>query len=148
MVDENGVVYPKKTGVATITATSENGITARCKVYVMGFEVTVPSYCELNKIYEIKVEIYNNGKESTPGRKKIILWTDNEVQLIRKGDLSTTCQVLSETALEYGGTYNKINESVIETQVSTQVYFKLIPKSNVKKSGDYEGDITFAVSVE
>lgn len=148
MVDENGVVYPKKTGVATITATSENGITARCKVYVMGFEVTVPSYCELNKIYEIKVEIYNNGKESTPGRKKIILWTDNEVQLIRKGDLSTTCQVLSETALEYGGTYNKINESVIETQVSSQVYFKLIPKSNVKKSGDYEGDITFAVSVE
>lgn len=147
-VDDNGIVHPKKSGVTTITATTGNGIKATCKVYVMGFEVTVPSYCEINQVYEIKVEIYNNGKETTPRRKRIVLWADDEIELIRKGDLSTTCQVLSETALEYGGSYNKVNSCILDTQVSTQLYFKLRPKNSVKKSGDYEGDITFTVSVE
>lgn len=147
-VDSNGIIYPVKTGMATITATSGNGVTATCKVYVMGFEVTVPSYCEVNKIYEIKVEVYNNGKETTKGRKRIILWTDDEVELIRNGDASTKCQVLSESSLEYGGSYNKINGNVIDTQISTKVYFKMKSKNLVKKSGDYEGEITFTVSVE
>ena len=147
-VDDMGVVYPGKTGVATITATTGNGIIATCKVYVMGFEITVPSYCEINQIYEIKVEVYNNGKANTTGRKRIILWTDDEVELIRNGDESTKCQVLSETSLEYGGTYNKVEKSVIDTQISTQVYFKLKSKNLVKKAGDYEGEITFTVSVE
>ena len=146
-VDEKGVVYPGKTGIATITATASNGITSTCKVYVMGFEIELPSYCEVNQIYEIKVEVFNNGKQDTKGRKRVVLVSDSEVELIRTGDSSTKCEVLSETALEYGGNYKGITNTIIDTDKTTSVYLRLSPKNVIKKSGDYEGNISFTVSV-
>lgn len=147
-VDQNGIIYPGKTGIATITATASNGITSTCKVYVMGFEIELPSYCEVNKIYEIKVEVFNNGKQNTTGRKRVVLISDSEVELIREGDASTKCEVLSETALEYGGNYKGSTNTIIDTDTTASVYFRLSPKDIVKKAGDYEGNITFTVSVE
>ena len=147
-VDQNGVVYPGKTGITTITATAANGITSTCKVYVMGFEIELPSYCEVNKIYEIKVEVFNNGKQNTKGRKRVVLISDSEVELIRSGDSSTKCEVLSETSLEYGGSYEGVTNTIIDTDTTTSVYLRLSPKSVIKKSGDYEGNISFTVSVE
>lgn len=149
-VDENGIVYPGKTGIATVTATTENGFAATCKVYVMGFEISLPSYCQVNQIYEIKVDIINNGNVNTKGRKSVVLFSEEKIELVRDNDGINRCEVLSEKASEYGGNYVGIgrSESIISTQTSESVFFKLKPSTGNNKAGDYEGNITFTVSVE
>ena len=92
--------------------------------------------------------MFNNGKQSTKGRKRVVLISDSEVELIRSGDSSTKCEVLSETSLEYGGNYEEVTNTIIDTDTTTSVYLRLSPKSVIKKSGDYEGNISFTVSVE
>ena len=147
-VDENGLVTALNTGIATITATTENGVQAECDIYVMGFEVSVPSYCNLYDAYEIDVKVYNNGTEGMSDRKRIILDADSEIELIRIGDESTTCHVLAESSTKYGEGYSSLSgEYVVDTVDSETVYYRLVPSEDIKKSGDYEGNITFTVSV-
>lgn len=68
-VDADGKVTAGKTGVAEITARTANGMTAKCRIYVMGFEISLPSVCNVNQVYEVDINIYNNGSSDMEGRK-------------------------------------------------------------------------------
>ena len=148
-VSNDGVVYPNKSGVAKITATTANGLSASCMVYVMGFKISIPDYCNLDESYEIKVDVYNNGMSNSEGRKHILLKTDDTVELVRVGDVDTKCQVLAETSVSYGGTYSRVGEGyVIDTMESMSLFYRLKTDESYKKTGDYEGKVTFTVSVQ
>lgn len=144
-----GVVKPHKPGKAVITARSANGITGSCIVYVMGFQISLPEYCALDECYEIKVEVFYNGSSNSEGRKRILLNTDNSVELVRVGDEDITCKVLCETAAQYGGNYNRMeNNCIVDTMESVSVFYRLKAEKEPTKNGDYEGKITFNVSVK
>lgn len=147
-VDNSGKITPKNTGVATITATTFNGKTASCEVYVMGFEVTVPTYCTLNESYEIKINVYNNGKSGMSGRKHVLLDSDDTVNLIRVGDASTEYAAFSESKTDYNGIFQRHTREYFADIVESQkVYYRLIVDEELKKAGDYEGNVTFTVTV-
>ena len=148
-VTSNGIVKPVSSGKAIITVKSANGITASCTVYVMGFQISLPEYCSLNESYEIKIEVFNNGNEGSEGRKHIRLNSDNSLELIRVGDEESTYKVFCETAGEYGGNYNKLeNSCVVDTMETVSVFYRLKAEQEIVKNGDYEGNLTFNVSVE
>jgi hypothetical protein len=118
-------------------------------VYVMGFKISIPDYCNLDESYEIKVDVYNNGMSNSEGRKHILLKTDDTVELVRVGDVDTKCQVLAETSVSYGGTYSRVGEGyVIDTMESMSLFYRLKTDESYKKTGDYEGKVTFTVSVQ
>lgn len=149
-VSNTGVVKPLKAGKTTITATTVNGMSASCMVYVMGFQVSLPEYCSLNESYEIKVDIFYNGDSSSEGRKHVLLETDDSVELVRVGDVDTTCQVLAETSVAYGGDYSQVNNNgcIVNTTESVSVFYRLKSAEEIHKNGDYEGSVTFNVSVQ
>ncbi len=148
-VDSNGSVIPGNSGIATITATAANGKSASCTVYVMGFEIMVPDYCNVLEAYEIKINVYNNGIKGTNGRKRVVLDTQDSIDIVRKDDVQTSYLVLAEASVDYGKNYNQIADSefFVETEESTTVYYRLRPDVDIKKAGDYEGSVTFTVSV-
>ncbi len=149
VVDSNGEVTAVNPGKAVITGTTENGIQAQCTVYVMGFEVSVPAYCSLDQSYEISVNIFYNGEKEMDGRKHVVLMADESIELVRVGDSRTRYEVLSESATEYNGVFKSIEagECLADTMDSITVYYRLRSANEIKKSGDYEGNITFTVSV-
>ena len=148
-VDSNGNVTAVKTGKAVITAETVNGLKSSCIVYVMGFEISVPSYCSLEESYEIKVNIKNNGTEGMTGRKRVLLETSEKIQLVRIGDEKTTYEVVAESSPVYNGNFKDINrgEYLVDTMDTVSVYYRLMPQQEIKKAGDYEGNVTFTVSV-
>lgn len=148
-VDSNGNVTAIKTGKAVITAETVNGLKASCIVYVMGFEISIPSYCSLEESYEIKVNIKNNGTKGMTGRKRVLLETSEKIRLVRIGDEKTTYDVVAEASPEYNGTFKDVNEGeyLVDTMDTVSVYYRLMPQQEIKKAGDYEGNVTFTVSV-
>ncbi len=148
-VDDDGNITVARTGKAVITAETANGLKASCIIYVMGFEVSVPSYCSLEESYEIKVTIKNNGVEGMSGRKRVVLETSEKIQLVRIGDEKTTYEVVAESSPVYNGTFKDINkgEYLVDTMDTVSVYYRLMPQQEIKKAGDYEGNVTFTVSV-
>ncbi len=149
-VSSTGVVKPGKAGKTIITATASNGMSTSCTVYVMGFQVSLPEYCSLDESYEIKVDVFYNGDSTSEGRKHILLETDDSVELVRVGDVDTTCQVLAETSVTYGGDYNRVNNNrcIVNTTESVSVFYRLKSAEEIQKNGDYEGSVTFSVSVQ
>lgn len=148
-ISNTGEVTAHRTGKTTITAKTVNGKTATCVVYVMGFKISLPEYCMLNECYEIKIDIYNNGSSNSENRKRILLYTDESVELARVGDLTTTHMVLSETSLMYEGNYSKPQTNCIaNTMESISVFYRLKSLEDITKNGDYEGSVTFNVSVQ
>ncbi len=147
-VDADGKVTAGKTGVAEITARTANGMTAKCRIYVMGFEISLPSVCNVNQVYEVDINIYNNGSSDMEGRKRVIVDCDETVELVRVGDISTKCLAVAEKTAEYNGEFVlKNNEFFADTTDSEKVYYRLSEKEAIKKAGDYEGNVTFTVSV-
>ena len=148
-VDGNGNVTAGKSGTATITASTKNGLEARCTVYVMGFQVSVPAYCALNESYAIKIDVYNNGSGQMTGRKRIIVDADNASVVRRKGDESTEYNILAECAGSYNGQYKKLDtgDYLADTMVSTTVYYRLKPETEITRAGDYTGSVNFSVMV-
>lgn len=148
-VDSNGKVTSQKAGKTIITAETINGLKSSCIVYVMGFEVSFPAYCSLEENYEIKVDIFYNGEKGMPGRKRVLLEADDRMQLLRIGDENVSYNVLTESSPEYNGVYEGIHpgEYIVDTPDSATVYYRLMPEQKIKKAGDYEGNITFKVSV-
>ena len=148
-VDSNGNVTALKTGKAVITAETVNGLKSSCIIYVMGFEISVPSYCSLEESYEIKVTIKNNGTEGMAGRKRVLLEASEKIQLVRIGDEKTTYDVVAESSPVYNGTFKDVNkgEYLVDTMNTVSVYYRLTPQQEIKKAGDYEGNVTFTVSV-
>ena len=148
-VDSSGKITAGRTGVAIITATAASGAKALCKVYVMGFNISVPSGCSLNEAYEINISIYNNGNEGMNGRKKVLLDADGEIELVRVGDEDTSYNILAESSTEYNVGYSKVGDGyLVNTEDSTKVYYRLKPTTPIEKAGDYEGNITFTVVVK
>ena len=147
-VDSNGRVTPGKTGVARITAMTANGLKAYCTVYVMGFEISVPTYCTLNEAYEININIYNYGSEGMNGRKHVILDSDDTVELVRVGDKNTKYSVIAESKSDYSASFEHKKGGYLADRTETgKVYYRLSPSESIKKTGDYEGNVTFTVSV-
>ncbi len=148
-VDSEGRVMGKGTGVAEITATASGGASSSCKVYVMGFEVSVPAYCTLNEAYAIKINIYNNGTPQMSGRKSVILDTDSSVEMMRVGDSGVKYSVLAESSPNYGSGFMELGSRgyLAKTQDSATVYYRLRPSSAMERAGDYTGSVTFSVSV-
>lgn len=149
IVDANGNVTPISPGKAEITAIASNGVKQNCTIYVMGFEVNIPAYCSLDESYEIRVNIFYNGEPGMSGRKHVALITDEQVELVRVGDVKTRYDVLAESSPEYNGKFTNIQkgEYLVDTMDSVVVYYRLKATDEIKKSGDYEGNITFTVSV-
>lgn len=148
-VDSNGNITAIRTGKAIITAETINGLKASCIIYVMGFEISVPSYCSLEERYEIKVNIKNNGEEGMTGRKRVLLEASDRIKLVRIGDEKTTYDVVAESSPVYNGNFKDVNrgEYLVDTMDTVSVYYRLVPEQEIKKAGDYEGNITFTVSV-
>lgn len=148
-VNEDGIITAQKTGVAEIKAEAPGGASAVCKVYVMGFEVSVPAYCTLNEAYAIKISIYNNGTPQMSGRKSVIVDTDDAVELVRVGDSSVRYNVLAETSNNYNSGFTKLQNKgyLVKTQDSATVYYRLKPAAIMERAGDYTGSVTFSVSV-
>lgn len=149
-VDANGLVTGQKTGTATITASTVDGKTATCKIYVMSFEVSVPSSCTLCTTYEIKIEVFNNGNENTKGRKYVILDTDEKIEVTRTGDSRTVYPVVAEVSGTYNGEYVslKSGEYLANTAESGVLYYRLTPEEQIEKAGDYSGSVNFSVLVK
>ncbi|MGN0369138.1 MAG: Ig-like domain-containing protein [Butyrivibrio sp.] len=149
-VDANGLVTGKNTGVATITASTKDGNTASCKIYVMSFEVSVPSSCTLCEAYEIRIDVYNNGNKDTKGRKYIILDTDERIEVKRTGDEQTVYPVAAEVSGTYNGEFVSLKngEYLANTADSGVVYYRLTPAVEIDKAGDYSGSVTFSVLVK
>lgn len=149
IVDSNGNVTPISPGKAEITATASNGVKQSCTVYVMGFEVSVPAYCSLDENYEIKVNIFYNGEPGMDNRKHVVLTADDRIRLVRVGDTKTCYDVLAEASLEYNGNFTNVEagEYLVDTMDSVSVYYRLKSTDEIQKAGDYEGNITFTVSV-
>ncbi len=149
IVDSNGNVTAKSPGKAIITATASNGVKQSCTVYVMGFEVSVPDYCSLDENYEIKINIFYNGEAGMNNRKHVVLMADERIELVRVGDIKTSYEVLAESSLEYNGKFKNVEagEYLVDTTDSVSVYYRLKSVDEIKKSGDYEGNVTFTVSV-
>lgn len=148
-VDSEGNITAVGPGKAEITATASNGVKESCIVYVMGFEISVPAYCSLDESYEIEVNIFYNGEPGMPDRKHVALITDEQIELVRVGDAKTRYDVLAESSTEYNGKFTHIQkgEYLVDTVDSVSVYYRLKSADEIKKSGDYEGYITFTVSV-
>ncbi len=148
-VSTDGVITAKNTGVAEIKAEAPGGASAVCKVYVMGFEVSVPAYCTLNESYAIKISIYNNGTPQMSGRKSVIVDTEDAIELVRTGDASVKYSVLAETSNNYNSGFTKLQNAgyLAKTQDSATVYYRLKPAATMERAGDYTGSVTFSVSV-
>lgn len=147
-VDSHGRITAGKTGVATITVSAANGVQGICTVYVMGFNVKVPEYCTLNESYEIRVDVYNNGEHGMNGRKQVIIDTDGEIELLRKGD-DTSYQVVAESCGGYNEEFSGLkNRYLLTTEDSATVYYRLKSSEDIQKNGDYEGNVTFTVTVK
>lgn len=145
-VDSNGNVTPLGSGEAVITATTANGIKAECKIYVMGFSVTLPTYCQLDNTYEIDISIFHNGTDGMSGRKRVVLNSEDSIEIVRVGDGATKESVFCESASQYNGGYSK-GGVIADTMVSKKIYYRLRSDGDIKKAGDYEGSINFTVSV-
>ena len=148
-VDRNGVVTAGKTGEAVITVKASGGAEACCRIYVMGFEVKIPSSCEINKAYPIQIKVYNNGKEGMTGRKHVIIDTEQTVAVYRAGDEATSYDVVAETSPSYAGGYSRLKEGAYLADItdSSTIYYRLTPTSDMTRAGDYEGNVNFSVSV-
>lgn len=148
-VDSFGRITPKNTGIAVITATAAGGASASCTVYVMGFEVEVPAYCSINEPYEITVKVYNNGTEGMSGRKRVLVDTDPGLWVYRVGDETTRYSVVAEASANYGSGYQPIQKQqyLIDTAVTTKLFYRLMPEETISKAGDYCGSIEFSVTV-
>ncbi|MCM1307062.1 MAG: Ig-like domain-containing protein [Butyrivibrio sp.] len=148
-VSADGVVTAKNTGVAEIKAEALGGASAVCKVYVMGFEVSVPAYCTLNEAYAIKINIYNNGTPQMSGRKSVIVDTEDTVELVRAGDADVKYSVLAEASSNYNSGFKKLQSTgyLANTKESATVYYRLKPSATMERAGDYTGSVTFSVSV-
>lgn len=147
-VSRSGKITPGVTGVATITGETFNGLITSCKVYVMGFDISVPTYCVLNKSYTINIKIYNNGKAGMQGRKRVLLDTESTMKVERVGDGNTRYNVVAESKIDTEGEFQSIKGTYLaDTMDSQKIYYRLSPKENIKKAGDYEGNVTFTVNV-
>lgn len=148
-VDGTGKVTGIGTGEAIITATSANGIKASCTVYVMGFQISVPAFCSLKNAYEIKIAVYHNGVSGMTDRKRVILDTEDTISLTRVGDGNTSYPVLAESSGTANGSYQALSGTsyLADTMESTSVFYRLSPKNDIKKAGDYEGSVTFTVNI-
>lgn len=148
-VDAQGVVTAGKTGEAVITVTAASGVSASCKVYVMGFEVKIPSSCRINETYPIEINVYNNGTEGMIGRKHIILDTEPTVEVYRVGDETTVYDVVAESATSYRGSYEKLQTGnyLADTMDSATIYYRLTPKNDINRAGDYKGNVNFSVII-
>jgi spore coat protein U-like protein len=95
------------------------------------------------------VNIKNNGTEGMTGRKRVLLETSEKIQLVRIGDEKTTYEVVAESSPVYNGNFKDINrgEYLVDTMDTVSVYYRLMPQQEIKKAGDYEGNVTFTVSV-
>lgn len=149
MVDENGVVTAKNSGLTVIRAIGESGIMDKCAIYVMGFDISVPAYCTLNETYSININVYNNGSRGMDGRKSVILDMDDAIELVRVGDPTTRYNVLAEASADYNSGYMNLEDRgyLVQTQESVTVYYRLKPAQNMERAGDYEGSVVFNVSV-
>lgn len=148
-VSKDGCVTAKGTGVAEIKAEAPGGASAVCKVYVMGFEVSVPAYCTLNEAYAVKISIYNNGTPQMSGRKSVIIDTEDAVELVRVGDSSVKYSALAEASPDYNSGFTKLQNKgyLAKTQDSATVYYRLKPATAIERAGDYAGSVTFCVSI-
>ena len=148
-VDEYGNVTGVNTGTATITAKTVNGLTAECKVYVMGFKISVPASCTINESYAIKIDVFNNGEPQMTGRKRVIVDADSEVILYREGDEETSYNVLAESSEEYDGTFRELDSGdfLADTMESKTVFYRLKPAEEITRAGDYSGNVNFSVIV-
>ena len=148
-VDSEGKITAGRPGKTVITAETSNGLKSSCIVYVMGFEVKIPTRCTPDEKYEINVNVFYNGEPGMNGRKRILLETEDKIQLVRVGDENTTYDVLAESSVEYNGSFKDIQRGgyIVDTCDSVTVYYRLTPEESIKKAGDYEGNVTFTVSV-
>ena len=147
-VSQKGTVVAQGTGKTRISATCGN-VTAYCTVYVMGFNVEIPAYCTLDKVYEIKINVVNNGLSNMTGRKHVKVNTANQVRLSRVGDTATTYNVKAykSNAQNSGFSYLGTQNCLIDTVESTSIFYQLKSDTGIKKSGDYQGNINFSVVV-
>lgn len=148
-VDASGNVSAKATGKATISATCGSGI-AKCTVYVMGFDIELPSVCTLNQSYEIKINVYNNGTSALSGRKRVLLEAPQSISMYRVGDEATTCLVLAESSSVAGFGYKRLSQGsyLANTMDTSSIYYRLVPEKKIEKAGDYQGNIDFSVTVK
>lgn len=115
-------------------------MTAKCRIYVMGFEISLPSVCNVNQVYEVDINIYNNGSSDMEGRKRVIVDCDETVELVRVGDISTKCLAVAEKTAEYNGEFVlKNNEFFADTTDSEKVYYRLSEKEAIKKQATMKG---------
>lgn len=89
-------------------------MTAKCRIYVMGFEISLPSVCNVNQVYEVDINIYNNGSSDMEGRKRVIVDCDETVELVRVGDISTKCLAVAEKTAEYNGEFVLKNNEFLQ----------------------------------
>ena len=148
-VDENGLVTAGITGEAVITAAAGNA-KAECHIYVMGFEVSVPASCEINKKYPIKVNVYNNGKDGMTGRKRVIVDTEQNVSVSRVGDETVKYNVSAEVSKTGNGNFLKLAEGsyLADTTDSATIYYRLVPDNDINRPGDYKGNVNFSVLID
>lgn len=148
-ITKDGEITPHNTGTAVITAKADGGATASCKVYVMGFEVEIPDDCLLKSPTLIKVNVYNNGEAGMTDRKHIVLTTDNEVDLSRKGDPKTSAKAGTEYCTQENGAYSRPGKDgcIYDSADSGTVFYRLLPSEILKRAGEYEGNINFKVAV-
>lgn len=148
-VDDNGLVSAGGTGEAVITA-SVGDAKAECHIYVMGFEVSVPASCELNKQYPIRVNVYNNGKSGMTGRKRILVDTEQKVSVCRVGDEKVRYDVSAEVSRSQDGSFLKLAEGsyLADTTDSATIYYRLVPDNIINRPGDYKGNVNFSVLID
>ncbi len=146
-VSSTGVITAKSSGITNIVA-ANGSCKASCKVYVVGFELEVPNYCTLDEIYEIKVNVRNNGSGTMNGRKHIRVEASDSVTLSRVGDTRTTYKAIVSKASEKTTGFSRMTDScLLDTMDTASVYYKLSPEKKLQKAGDYEGQIDFSVVI-
>ena len=148
-VDADGLVTAGVTGEAVITAVAGNAKT-ECHIYVMGFEVSVPASCEINKKYPIKVNVYNNGMDGMAGRKRVIVDTEQNVSVTRVGDEAVRYNVSAEVSKTGNGNFLKLAEGsyLADTTDSATIYYRLVPDDDINRPGDYKGNVNFSVLID
>ncbi len=149
-VNQDGKITAHHTGKAIITATTSNGIKAVCTVYVMGFEVTLPNYCNINDVYEIKVEVYNNGVPEMGNQKNILISTEESIDIVRVGDATTDYKVTTECSNQKDGEFVSLKTKgyLLDTKTTQSIFYRIIPNEEMEKAGDYQGNVTFTVNVQ
>ena len=116
----------------------------------MGFEVSVPASCEINKKYPIKVNVYNNGMDGMAGRKRVIVDTEQSVSVTRVGDEAVRYNVSAEVSKTGNGNFLKLAEGsyLADTTDSATIYYRLVPDDDINRPGDYKGNVNFSVLID